>query len=493
MRLRPAQKSILRAGWWLSSVAAVGVAAGWMTVGGERGLLLTGPLTDAHHQIGMACETCHAAPVFSPAEDATQALNEACRDCHQAELRAADDSHSFREFRNPRMAVYRERIDARLCTSCHVEHSPEITRKGAVTVAADFCVACHSEGEQNVRAARPSHAGLEFDSCGGCHNYHDNRALYADFLVEHAGQPWLADTPVHALSARQRSPAPAAAAPAPTDSAAPASALADAAIVSDWAKSGHALAEVNCAGCHAPSPRRSARPGEAREDWTDSPPLSVCRDCHRMQARTFAAGRHGMRQHPGVSPPREPASGSDGGLPAQALARWFSDQPYPLRMTAGEARIPMRPEAFPGYLDCGTCHDPHTADTRHAAVEACASCHNDAHTLAYFDSPHHALWQAELSGAAAPGAGVSCATCHMPGSERRGTIVVSHNQNDNLRPNEKMIRTVCLDCHGLGFSLDALADPALVARNFTGRPAAHVESIEWAVRQAAPDAPDKPR
>ena len=332
MRLKPAHKTFLRAGWWLASLAAAGVAAAWMTVGGERGLLLTGPLSDAHHQIGMACESCHAAPVFAAAEDARAALNKACLDCHESELRAADDSHSVREFRNPRMVVYRERLDARLCTSCHVEHSPEITRKGAVTVAADFCVACHSEGEQDVRAARPSHAGLGFDTCADCHNYHDNRALYADFLVKNAHQPWLADDPVHALSARQRTPsAPPVAPRALSDAIAPATALADPAIARRWAGSGHALASVNCA------------------------------------------------------------------------------------------------------------------------------------------------------------------TCHMPRNERRGTIVVSHNQNDNLRPNEKMIRTVCLDCHGLGFSLDSLADPDLVARNFTGRPSVHIESIEWALRQAAAKAPDAPR
>lgn len=494
MRLTPTHKMLLRTGWWLASLAAAGVAAAWMTVGGERGLVLTGPLSDAHHQIGMACESCHAAPVFAAAEDAEAALNKACLDCHDSELRAADDSHSVREFRNPRMAVYRERLDARLCTSCHVEHSPEITRKGAVTVAADFCVACHGEGEQDVRAARPSHAGLGFDTCADCHNYHDNRALYADFLVKNAHQPWLADDPVHALSARQRTLSVPPVAPlALSDAIAPATALADQAIARRWAGSGHALSSVNCAACHAPSAPPDATPEEVEQDWTVAPPFSVCRDCHRVQARTFAAGRHGMRQHPLISPPREPASGRIGAwLPAE-IAGWFADDPHPQRMTAGEARIAMRPGAASEALDCGACHGSHAADTREAAVGACASCHNEAHTLAYFDSPHHALWEAELSGAAAPGSGVSCATCHMTRTERRGTIVVSHNQNDNLRPNEKMIRTVCLDCHGLGFSLDSLADPDLVARNFNGRPAVHVESIEWALRQASAGAPDAPR
>ena len=128
---------------------------------------------------------------FAGAAAAEKALNKTCRTCHDAELKAADDSHPRKKFRNPRMAAYWEKLDGRLCTSCHIEHRPEITRTSAVTVAMDFCVACHSEGDQDVRWDRPSHAGLTFDTCAtaGCHNYHDNRALYEDFLVEHAGTP----------------------------------------------------------------------------------------------------------------------------------------------------------------------------------------------------------------------------------------------------------------------------------------------------------------
>jgi hypothetical protein len=59
-------------------------------------------------------------------------------------------------------------------------------------------------------------------------------------------------------------------------------------------------------------------------------------------------------------------------------------------------------------------------------------------------------------------------------------VRVQHNQSLNLRPNEKMIRGVCLNCHGLGFSIDVLADTALVQRNFAGQPARHVRSIDMA-------------
>ena len=104
-----------------------------------------------------------------------------------------------------------------------------------------------------------------------------------------------------------------------------------------------------------------------------------------------------------------------------------------------------------------------------------------------FNPEHHqAISQADPAGAA-PGTGVSCATCHLPrevhqsGNDTR--VLVQHNQNYNLRPNEKMLRSVCLNCHGLAFSIDALADAALVRSNFIGRPAGHVESIDLALRR----------
>jgi formate-dependent nitrite reductase cytochrome c552 subunit len=147
----------------------------------------------------------------------------------------------------------------------------------------------------------------------------------------------------------------------------------------------------------------------------------------------------------------------------------------------------MKPDAAHHELSCTSCHSDHAFDTRHAAVDACLSCHDDDHSLAYINSSHFKLWQAELNGTAPANSGVSCATCHLPreshGSGENASIRVQHNQNANLRPNEKMIRSVCMNCHGLAFSLDALADVALVKTNFIGRPANHVESIDLALRR----------
>jgi hypothetical protein len=157
------------------------------------------------------------------------------------------------------------------------------------------------------------------------------------------------------------------------------------------------------------------------------------------------------------------------------------------RMTPSRARRPMKQSALGYELSCTSCHGAHAFETRRAAVDACLGCHDDRHSRAYHGSPHYESWLRESEGLAPAGSGVSCATCHLPRERRRldgeDDVVVQHNQNLNLRPNEKMARSVCLACHGLGFSLGALADPRLVAANFTGRPSGSVPGIEMAARR----------
>jgi hypothetical protein len=144
----------------------------------------------------------------------------------------------------------------------------------------------------------------------------------------------------------------------------------------------------------------------------------------------------------------------------------------------------MRRDARARQLSCVSCHSDHDFDTRRAAVDACLGCHDDEHSRAYVGSPHHATWTNEPSTTAA-GTGVSCATCHLPRLVARvdggDVVTVQHNQNATLRPNEKMARSACMHCHGLGFSLDALADPGLIASNFRGIPLRHVAGIAMAV------------
>ncbi|KAJ54420.1 hypothetical protein ACMU_18505 [Actibacterium mucosum KCTC 23349] len=482
--------------WIALTLIIAGVAFTRLYLGGPRLTFMPGETAGVHHQIELACETCHTSSPFASQKKVRKDINKTCTTCHKEELKASNDSHPIKKFKNPRMASYWERIDARFCTSCHSEHQPEITLAGLLTLPQDYCVACHSEGDQDVRVNRPSHADLGFETCAssGCHNYHDNRAIYEDFLVKHAGQPWLKDAAQHpaATVARNRArpsedevQAYLASVRAPEDKR-------DDVIDGHWAASAHAAADVTCASCHAPD---AETPDAVEAAWVDAPGEAICADCHRAEAKTFALGRHGMRSHPKIAKPRDAKKMLRAlGLkkPPEALIsaiEAYVDDPSPApRMSTAEARVPLLPDAHGQDLTCNTCHKPHEQDLNFAAVGACLSCHADDHSQSYTDSPHHDLWQAELAGDLPPGSAVTCATCHMPQTERDGIVTTNHNQNDTLRPNEKMIRPVCMECHSLEFAIDALADPDLVARNFSGQPDRHIDSIDWAVsRVSQPD------
>jgi formate-dependent nitrite reductase cytochrome c552 subunit len=80
------------------------------------------------------------------------------------------------------------------------------------------------------------------------------------------------------------------------------------------------------------------------------------------------------------------------------------------------------------------------------------------------------LWQEELAGTKLPGSGVSCASCHLPRIKKGKRVTIMHNQNFNLRPNTKMLKKVCMSCHGLRFSLSSLADEEIITNNFSSSP-----------------------
>ncbi len=394
--------------------------------------LLPGRTTRGHAQIEAACSACH-----TPFGGVT---NDACLRCHGDALDAAEDTHPESKFADPRNADRVAGLDARACVTCHREHVPERTRAGDVTLPADFCAACH----QDVARDRPSHAGFAFDGCAsaGCHRFHDNRGLHEEFLARHLGEPaLLASAAVPLREAKAAAPDA-----RPPEVDAPASAVTPA-VVRAWEASAHARAGVTCAGCHV-----AGEGGAGMLAWNDRPGRALCASCHAEEERGFLHGKHGMRLAAGLSP-----------------------------ATPALATLPMKPAARAKTLGCTSCHGAHDLDTARAAVEACLGCHDDRHSRAYEASRHFLAWRAEREGEAAPGTGVSCATCHLPRVVRReagaDVVRVDHDQNANLRPRDKMIRSVCVSCHGLGFTLDALADLDLVARNFNGRPAVHVESL----------------
>lgn len=397
---------------------------------------LPGVTTHGHYQIEMRCQECH-----SPGMGV---LQDACTRCHAEELKRVTDTHPKSKFADPGKAHLLADLDARSCVTCHQEHVPDRTLAMGLSTPADYCWHCHQEiGEQ-----RPSHKDLPYDSCAtaGCHNFHDNRALFEAFLIDHHEEPEMLDTqllPARNLSEDWLDDHPDAQRGLTADDQdAPPEVAVDETVLAEWSADAHAGAGVNCSACHT---------GDTG-DWFDHPTHDACRECHADQVKGFLGGRHGMRLSVGLSP-----------------------------MTPDMARLPMSHDSLHRELSCVACHASHTFDTAYAAVDACLACHRDEHSLAYRGSPHHELWLAEQVGEAPAGSGVSCASCHLPRTENDGRVVVEHNQNDFLRPNDKMIRPVCMNCHGLEYAIDALADPELIRTNFQGQPSEHIESVEMAV------------
>jgi formate-dependent nitrite reductase cytochrome c552 subunit len=154
-------------------------------------------------------------------------------------------------------------------------------------------------------------------------------------------------------------------------------------------------------------------------------------------------------------------------------------------MTPAQARLPMHKENHHLQLECSSCHDAHSTNIIEASVEACLGCHADEHSQNFKRSPHGQLWAQANQGEIPIDTAVSCASCHLPRVEKEilgeKMIKVEHNQNATLRPNEKMIRSSCMNCHSLAFSIDALADPILINNNFQHAPTVHIESIDMAV------------
>ena len=419
----------------------------------NREIYLPGQTTYGHYQIQLQCAACHD-------EGNNMVKQDACLQCHAAELERVGDSHPIAKFAKSKDALHLEPLDhradstlvkSRYCITCHVEHRPEglAGLKGGMglTQPENYCKACHADIQEN----RITHAGLGFSTCltSGCHNFHDNSGLFEQLLKDHMtdkpnkpadkahvplrnfGKRYQADMQDRGRALTKLTKVTA---------DAPSEIKLDAKQLIQWQDTAHAAANVNCTDCHNVKDDVSGK-----MIWKDNPGYVSCKNCHNEQVHGFLGSRHGMRLEQDFTP-----------------------------MTPGQARLPMLKSAANIQMTCNTCHSAHRFDTTFAATQACMQCHADEHTLNFKDSAHHDAWLDERSGDRPVGSGVSCATCHLPRVERKVggkvQVTVMHNQNDFLRPNEKMIRPVCLQCHGMPLAVDALADEDLIKNNFNAQP-----------------------
>jgi len=421
-------KKILVWGLWLLLLVVSGLYFYNTLTGEDKSHFIPGKTSAGHYQIEVECQQCHN-KTFDVIKQ------ESCLACHKEKKRrdSKSNSHRAKLFEAEDKAEDIKKIPADRCVSCHTEH--QIGRAG-VTQPADFCIHCH----QDIEDDRPSHKDLPFDECSSCHNYHDNSVnYYQPFIRKHLkpeletlNNSFVLQRNFAARYLKKHRPKEL----TKDDQNAPVTV--DSSKADDWLASSHAKAGVNCNACHQ----------NKKKVWLDQPPPELCKSCHKQELKGFLGGKHGMRLKQKLSPMNT------------AMAR--------LEMTSHDKE-----------LNCVSCHQAHNFDTNIAAVEACLSCHNDQHSLAYKNSPHFQLWQ--LQDNEAPQQGISCAGCHLPRHKKGKKVLVQHNQNHNLRPSQKMAKDTCINCHSLTFSIDALADQQLINNNFSTTPHSHITIMEmWA-------------
>jgi hypothetical protein len=199
-----------------------------------------------------------------------------------------------------------------------------------------------------------------------------------------------------------------------------------------WQTSAHALNEINCSSCHEAAETKA---------FVAQPGVESCQTCHQQAVDTFLLGKHGIRLLEGDTP-----------------------------LTPAMARLPMKAEAFDQPMTCNACHNVHSVNTVQAAVDSCLSCHNDSHSLNYQNSRHAELFAASQGLPRPTATAVSCATCHLPRHET-GTgdntfTLVNHNNTYTLLPRDRMVKDVCMNCHGMEYSYNSIFDDDLVEANF---------------------------
>jgi hypothetical protein len=197
----------------------------------------------------------------------------------------------------------------------------------------DYCFRCHA----NIGEERPSRVGLAFHTCNssGCHNFHDNRALYEDFLVQHANEPDVAPTTVnlqrdfarrdHQEHAERKRHLTVSEHNAPQQRTYPPQ------LMAEWSTTVHARAGINCLDCHG-DPTAGNR-------WVEQPTHHACATCHQAETAGFLRSHHGMRLAQGLPP-----------------------------MTPAQARLPMHRDAATRQLTCVACHSAHAFDTRYGPM-----------------------------------------------------------------------------------------------------------------------------
>ena len=211
-------------------------------------------------------------------------------------------------------------------------------------------------------------------------------------------------------------------------------------IEQEWQTSAHALAKVNCTSCHQ---------NEETKKFVSKPTEESCKSCHESSVDTFLLGKHGIRTLEGLSP-----------------------------LTPAMAHLPMQDGSLDKQMNCNTCHNVHTVDTYQASVDSCLTCHSDKHSLNYKNSPHAKDFR-EVGTLPRPNnSSVTCATCHLPREVSGDQALVNHNNTFTLKPSDRMVQEVCMNCHGVEHAYNSIFDDELVELNFARPPTQKLQTFQ---------------
>lgn len=206
-----------------------------------------------------------------------------------------------------------------------------------------------------------------------------------------------------------------------------------------WQSSAHALADINCSSCHQ---------NQETKQLMAQPTQESCRSCHEYEVDTFLLGKHGIRTLEGLSP-----------------------------LTPAMAHVAMKDNALGKQMNCNACHNVHSVNTYQAAVDSCLTCHNDSHSLNYQNSRHAQIFN-DFGTLPRPNQeSVTCAACHLPRQNIDDTILVNHNNTYTLLPRDRMVKEVCMNCHGVEYSYNSIFDDELVESNFARPPNHNMETF----------------
>ena len=213
------------------------------------------------------------------------------------------------------------------------------------------------------------------------------------------------------------------------------------AINQSWSQSAHALADVNCSSCHQNNETKQV---------IQRPTHESCQSCHESQVNTFLLGKHGIRLLEGQS-----------------------------ALTPALAHLPMQAAAHDKQMNCNACHDVHSVKTLPASVDSCLTCHKDTHSLNYQNSRHAELLREEGALPRPSMVSTTCATCHLPRqTSASGTVAVNHNNTYTLLPRDRMVKEVCMNCHGMEFAYNSIFDDDLVESNFARPPTLSLDTLK---------------